>query len=224
MKISKYVALAKRRGYIRVVHTDDGILLGNSAALYKAPELPDMRGEEQIRAVLDIEPGQAKKIFITEDYAESFDDVYGMDLTDGLDKRTTGAKKIQSAAFVKGIYAQALEVDDGELIFYDEAFLAPLSDRFKESEYISLAVRETTKGVKYIVVMDGFEVLAGIMPMAIVTEDYLKELKKFEDKVYAQLLREQRREQARKMETEDGRKIDPDTGEIYEQQTMEDAV
>ena len=192
-----------------------------------------MRGEEQIRTVLDIEPGQARKIYIQEDTVSAFDDVFGMDLTDGMSD-TTSAKKIQSAAFVKGIYAQALEADDGELIFYNEDLLSPLSDRMKESEYIELAVRKTQKGQRFIVVLDGFEVLAGIMPVSVTSEEYLKELQKFEQKVYAQVVREKQREldKAAKAEGQTelfGKKnesqeqdFDPETGEIFGQQTIED--
>ncbi len=235
MKISKFVQLVKRRGYCCVVHTNSGeILLSNGAALYKAPGLPDMRGEEQIRTVLDIEPGQARKIYIQEDTVSAFDDVFGMDLTDGMSD-TASAKKIQSAAFVKGIYAQALEADDGELIFYNEDLLSPLSDRMKESEYIELAVRKTQKGQRFIVVLDGFEVLAGIMPVSVTSEEYLKELQKFEQKVYAQVVREKQRELDKAAKAEGQTELfgkeknesqeqdfDPETGEIFGQQTIED--
>ena len=54
MKLSKYVALAKR-GYCKVIHVQNsGIWLGLKCAIYRAVELPDIHGEGQARAVLDI--------------------------------------------------------------------------------------------------------------------------------------------------------------------------
>lgn len=218
MKISKYVQLLKRKGHGRVVHIADSgnIVLSTHASLYKAYGLPDMRGEDQIMTVLDIEPKQREKIYISEDYAASIDDVYGMNLEDGMEE-TVKARKLQMVVFVNGRYAQVLEADDGELLFYDETLLMPLSDRMKESEYIELAVRETAKGVRYIVFMDGFEVLAAIMPMDIVSADYLKELKKFETKVYEQYLRQERRKLEQAEAAEENNDYDPETGEVFEE-------
>lgn len=220
MKISKFVQIVKRRGRGIVIHLEGGgIVLSTGTAIYKTPGLPDMHGEEQIRTVLDIEPKQMEKIYISEDYAQDISDIYGCDLSDGYDG-TIGAKKLQTSVFVGGRFAQALEADDGELIFYDDALFEPLKDVEKESEYITLAVRKTPKGQRYVIFMDGFEVLAAVMPIDVVNEDYLKELKKFEEKVYRQLMRNK----ARKKEKEEAEKqgeFDPETGEIYEQQTIE---
>ena len=44
MKLSKYVALAKR-GYCKVIHVQgSGIWLGLKRAIYRAVELPDIHG------------------------------------------------------------------------------------------------------------------------------------------------------------------------------------
>lgn len=218
MKISKYVQLLKRKGHGRVVHIGNSgdIVLGTHASLYKAYGLPDMRGEDQIMTVLDIEPKQREKIYIVEDYATSIADIYGINLEDGMDG-TVKARKLQTVAFVNGRYAQALETDDGELLFYDDGLIAPLSDRIKESEYIELAVRETAKGVRYIVLMDGFEVLAAIMPEDIVSMDYLKELKEFETKIYKQFLRQEQRKMEQAEKAEESKSSDTETDEAAEE-------
>ena len=47
MKLSKYVALAKR-GYCKVIHVQNsGIWLGLKCAIYRAVELPDIHGEDR---------------------------------------------------------------------------------------------------------------------------------------------------------------------------------
>lgn len=71
-------------------------------------------------------------------------------------------------------------MDDGELIFYREAMLSPLAEQIKESDYIRYTVRKMESGQRYLVVHDGFEVLAAIMPVRIVTEKYLADLSEFQ--------------------------------------------
>ena len=45
MKLSKYVALAKRESFCRVIHVEgSGVWLGLRGAFYRATELPDVRG------------------------------------------------------------------------------------------------------------------------------------------------------------------------------------
>ena len=202
MKISKYVKLAKRCGHCIVINTEtSGTLLGIDTAFYRNEELPEMHGSDQIRAVLDIEPKQAKKIVFMERAAEGIDDVYGWDLSDGFDK-TLQAQILQVPVSFKGSYLKALEAEDGELLFYDEDLLSPMNDRIKASDYINLAVRQTEKGQRYIVLMDGFEVLAAILPMQVATEEYLKALYAFANKVKQQNERQRERDMQAENDTE----------------------
>ena len=53
----------------------------------------------------------------------------------------------------------------GELIFYDAALIAPIADVVKTSDYIQTVVRKTAGGAPYVVIKDGFEVLAGFAPL-----------------------------------------------------------
>lgn len=70
MKLSKYVALAKR-GYCKVIHVQNsGIWLGLKCAIYRAVELPDIHGEGQARAVLDIPEKAWGNTFFEEENAE----------------------------------------------------------------------------------------------------------------------------------------------------------
>lgn len=55
MKLSKYVALAKRESFCRVIHVkESGIWMGLRGAFYRATGLPDICGGDQAKAVLDI--------------------------------------------------------------------------------------------------------------------------------------------------------------------------
>lgn len=66
MKLSKYVKLVKGGGYCMVAHVEDsGIWLGTGSAIFRATELPDMVGEEQVRTVLDMPEKAWEKVHFT---------------------------------------------------------------------------------------------------------------------------------------------------------------
>lgn len=153
MKLSKYVKLVKGGGYCMVAHVEDsGIWLGTRSAIFRATELPDMVGEEQVRTVLDMPEKAWEKVH--------------------------------------------------------------LAEQIKESDYIRYTVRKMESGQRYLVVHDGFEVLAAIMPVRIVTEKYLADLSEFQALCTEQFYREQARGEFAAQETEE-----PDAEQIG----MEDA-
>lgn len=153
MKLSKYVKLVKGGGYCMVAHVEDsGIWLGTRSAIFRATELPDMVGEEQVRTVLDMPEKAWEKVH--------------------------------------------------------------LAEQIKESDYIRYTVRKMESGQRYLVVHDGFEVLAAIMPVRIVTEKYLADLSEFQALCTEQFYRERARGEFAAQETEE-----PDAEQIG----MEDA-
>lgn len=81
----------------------------------------------------------------------------------------------------------------GELIFYDSALIAPIADVVKNSDYIQTVVRKTAGGAPYVVIKDGFEVLAGFVPLKIITKQFLEDLSEFESACVSQYMREQER-------------------------------
>lgn len=83
MKLSKYAKLVKEGGYCSVIHAEDsGIWLGTRAALFRATELPDMVGEEQVRTVLDIPEKAWEKVHLEEKWVDSVHDIFGLNLAD----------------------------------------------------------------------------------------------------------------------------------------------
>lgn len=75
MKLSKYVKLVKNEGYCNVVHVaGSGIWLGTRSAIFRATELPDLEGEDQVRTVLDMTEKAWEKVYMKENYAESVKD------------------------------------------------------------------------------------------------------------------------------------------------------
>lgn len=72
MKLSKFANLVKNGGRCAVLHVaGSGIWLSTGTAIYRATELPDMEGSEQVRTVLDMTADAWKKVYLTEDWPES---------------------------------------------------------------------------------------------------------------------------------------------------------
>lgn len=217
MKISKYVKLVKNTGRCIVADVEgSGIWLGTGHGFYRATNLPSMEGREQVRTVLDVPEKAWEKVHLTEERFESVRNVMGMNLSD-YDKNEKRTEKVRVAAAPDGVWAACRRCDDGELIFYRESLLAPIMDEVEDSDYIMFTVRRMTNGQRYLAVHDGMNLLAAVMPMQVVSQEYLASLAEFEAMCTEQLYREQAR-------TGD----EPDTaepeGDDGEQIGMEDGV
>lgn len=212
MKVGKYVRLIKKKGYGVWINSNDGeVYLATGASIYKAPGLPCVSGDSTIKAVLDIDQKAAEKILLKEEYASGVSDVIGYDLSDFGAAGESEAKRMKVAAVIDGAIYSALQYNGVEIIFYDQELLAPLSDKLNDkdgSAYISYAVREHKKtGHPYIVVKDGFQTLAAIMPVAVLSDDYISELQDFQLMCIDQLNRDKARalECARRKAAEEGK-------------------
>ena len=177
MKLSKFANLVKNGGRCAVLHVaGSGIWLSTGTAIYRATELPDMEGSEQVRTVLDMTADAWKKVYLTEDWP----------------------------AAPNGLWCSACRCKvDGELIFYNEAYLAPLAEEIKKSEYIYYTARQTQTGQRYLVVHDGMDVLAAIMPMNILKEEYINDLAEFQALCMEQFYKDKERREAVIEEAED---------------------
>lgn len=175
MKLSKFANLVKNGGRCAVLHVaGSGIWLSTGTAIYRATELPDMEGSEQVRTVLDMTADAWKKVYLTEDWPESVSNVLGLNLAPYA-QGEQDTEKLKVAAAPNGLWCSACRCKvDGELIFYNEAYLAPLAEEIKKSEYIYYTARQTEAGQRYLVVHDGMDVLAAIMPMNILKEELLR--------------------------------------------------
>lgn len=203
MKISKYTALIKKKGYGVWINSENKqeCYLATSASVYKAHGLPYVDELEVAKAILDIDKKAEKKIMLKLEYKARVTDVLGFDLSDGKTEGEKRAEHNRAAAVIDDIYYSVLRCQGGELIFYDRALLAPLKDRFKDkeaAEYINYAIRyHMRSGDPYVVVKDGFETLAAILPVRVLSEDYISELQDFQLMCMDQLHRERAREKAK---------------------------
>ena len=113
-------------------------------------------------------------------------------------------EKLKVAAAPNGLWCSACRCKvDGELIFYNEAYLAPLAEEIKKSEYIYYTAQQTEAGQRYLVVHDGMDVLAAIMPMNILKEEYINDLAEFQALCMEQFYKDKERREAVIEEAED---------------------
>lgn len=193
MKISKFVKLVKNAGRCIVADVEDsGIWLGNGYGFYRATNLPKMSGREQVRTVLDVPEKAWEKVHLEEEEFESVRNVMGMNLSD-YDKGEKRAEKVRVVAALDGLWAACCRCSDGELIFYRESLLSPIMDEVENSDYIMFTVRRMTNGQRYLAVHDGMNLLAAVMPMQVVSQEYLVSLAEFEAMCTEQLYRERAR-------------------------------
>lgn len=123
MKLSKFANLVKNGGRCAVLHVaGSGIWLSTGTAIYRATELPDMEGSEQVRTVLDMTADAWKKVYLTEDWPESVSNVLGLNLAPYA-QGEQDTEKLKVAAAPNGLWCSACRCKvDGELIFYNEAY------------------------------------------------------------------------------------------------------
>ncbi len=94
---------------------------------------------------------------------------------------------------------RCLLCDDGQVIFYDEELLEPLSDIIGKGEYFQMTVRTKANGDRYIAIKDGLLLIAVIMPREVITEEYLDGMHSFLIKCSEQLERGKKLQEAKEM-------------------------
>ena len=181
MKLSKYVALAKRESFCRVIHVEgSGVWLSLRGSFYRATELPDIRGGGQARAVLDIPDKAFGNMFFEEIDAPAETDICGVNMTPGAPNEQP-ATELDMQVMFGGVGATALVCEDGELVFYNSALKAPISDVMQKSDYIQTVIRTAANGTKVVVIKDGFEPLAAIMPIKMLSNRFMSALYELEN-------------------------------------------
>lgn len=205
MKLSKYKDIAKREGACIQCNVEgSGIWFGTKSAIYNANELPHIECGNEMRTVLDLPEKDWKKISYRSQECEGLDNVLGMCLRE-YDEEEEYAQRQEMQAVYRGGIATALLTTGGELVFYNASLIALIAEQMKDSDYVVFTVRKYANGRRYIIVKDGFEVMAAIMPLNIITRKYLEELAEFEVLCTRQFHREQARIEAVIVDTdEDG--------------------
>jgi len=180
MKISKIAKLVKDAGCVQLIQVDVlTMFIGVGGAIYATDDLPLISGREQARAVLDLTKKQMESIEVIED-GGTINCIGPLGLNMKPDDKETvewEVKRIPAAAVVDNEIVDIMELEDGEILLFDSAYLSPLKEEQK-SPYFKFKVRETPTKQKYIVVYDGLFIKAVIMPMK-VGPKYFEQLDSF---------------------------------------------
>lgn len=116
-------------------------------------------------------------------------------------------QKIQAAYM--GMVCNVLYSKDGELLFYNREKLLPIVDRVEEG-YVRYFIRGKGSD-KYIVIKDGFELIACILPLKFLSKEYISELQDYQLACMDQFEREEEREKQRQEEQIEGQQTIPET-------------
>lgn len=198
MKLSKYAQIVKQ-DQTCMVYTGDGMWLGARAAMYRADGLPEVHGKEQAAAILSISEKKVDQMLFREiDLREEPSELC---LDDGTYEEMP-AQDVEMQACKDGRTYKALVAEDGELLFYDDRYLDPLADDFKDGNYKVLTVRRMGNGAPYIAVKNGLELLALVMPVQLLDERYMEKLSNFTALCAGQRIRERNRKNERMEESE----------------------
>ncbi len=193
MKLSKFAKLVKWGGYCHLFHVaGNGIWLGTRYGVYRAAGLPDTVDSKTILPILDFDPIAAQKITVNEEWFNSTQDINGLNLSDSS-YPDIAAKRCPLSVVYKGRCAVGMFCEDEELVFYDDNLLTPVNDVLQKSQYAEIVVRVDESGRRFVVVRDGMETIAGIMPVARLDKEFLADLADFQTRCTEQYLKNEAR-------------------------------
>lgn len=108
------------------------------------------------------------------------------------------AEKMKTIIAPQGLLRSCVRCKrDDELLFFNDGLLSPLCEEIKESDYIKYTVRTSRSGNRFLVVHDGLDVLAAILPTLVLSEEFLGELAEFQALCTEQFYKEKNRAQVR---------------------------
>ena len=206
MKLQKVAKLCKKTGVMRIFYgANDWIwYISDGVAAYPVHGVPVM-DKDSLFTMFDYDQKTREGILYTEAQLNS-GVIDFADKTDGEVEAKLGTYRNMQICH-GGYILQPLGYKD-RLLLFDVTKLAPL----EQSQYRALYVRVAASGVPYVVVKDGELLVAAILPMLEVPEEFTTAL---ED-----LVRDAKREaELRAMEGHDLQVrliFDPETGEVEE--------
>ena len=205
MQLGKYAKLVKREGFcaLRTIGEDgiDGVYLATRSTIFRDDRFPPVKNGEAMAAVLDMPEKDWCKVSFSSADCEGPWSVMGMDLRDSAPGDRV-AKKLEMAAFWKEHMVAALVCQDEELVFYDESLLSPVQKELADSRYVEYRIRQTESGGKYVVVKNCFELVAAVMPVEVISVEYLSRLQEFQTLSIQQFEREKIRRELATVRTE----------------------
>lgn len=168
MKFKKIIDLVKKHNTLCLFETKDCQYLSDGYSLYPLYNLPRFT-PEGLCAAYDIKPGQYDKMMIRNE--QGVPAAYNISDTDENEIPVEPISDVAIQFAGKMLYPY--QTSEG-IAFIDAKYLAPLSDMDKN--YISLFERHTLSGEIYFVVKHGFIFQAIILPVKIISKDFVESI------------------------------------------------
>lgn len=193
MKLSEFAKSVKKYGEVRLYNLAEtgDVILTDGYAAFVWHDLPRIKTPEELRAVLDI-PQKKWEETMNQIEEATLQNVAGYNFDAGCRGecalRETG---IQATGDYK-----TLATDDGRIIFFDPSFLSPIKELLQDAQYVTYWLRQTEIGTRYIVIKEGMEVIAMVMPVEkVVNEAFLRDLAEYQNMCIAEWERTKGRDQ-----------------------------
>lgn len=180
MKLSKFAPQVRRFALCDVVRIGAETWMGHPMGVYRAEGVPQVRGEEQTRAILSLSKKQMDKITLREDDFQSYaqyEAERGMCLNDWQAEDNEAWPMPDSMPMPAGVLA--LKARNGEMIFLYDALLDPIREDMKEDGATRYMIRKMPNNAPYVAVLNGMFLVAVLLPAEILTAAYVEGLKDF---------------------------------------------
>ncbi len=164
MKVGKIIKLCKDRRQVQTTIYDGTQWIGNGSGIYPLYRAP-VFGKDELCYAYDISDKQSSEIMYRE-----LPEFKGFCLDD-YEKSESEAERLPVTITKMGYTLVPYKTEEG-IYFIDKKYLAP----FDDEDEVSLYKRNRTDGAVYFVAKAGFVIMGIIMPVDIITNDFVKEL------------------------------------------------
>lgn len=180
MKIAKFSRLAQKSKYLDIIYFSGSgtTWMSNGYGFYSTMSFPRVADVGEILTAFDITRKAAEDMHFGNLVFDSPDGLESIDLDNYSDKEAD-AEVMQVVVSVGDRVLKAVQAA-GQLVFFDGAHLAPISDELADDDgYIRYYVRHKEDGTPYIVIKNGTIAIAVIMPVQVLSDMFMDSLKKF---------------------------------------------
>ena len=170
MVVKKIIQNCKKTKCITIYedHENEIQWIGDGYSLYPLHKMPKFDTETICRAY-DISEKQAEKIHFVHE-----DELPTLLCYDDIDDGENVLDPIKMALIHEGAYVQPYMTSQG-IKFMNQTYLAPVED--EGDMFMEVYERFTTRGNMYFAVKTGMQLLAIIMPIAVVSESFVDTLR-----------------------------------------------
>lgn len=173
MKIRKIIDLCKSNRKLYLYDTETVQWISDGFAVYPLFNLPRMN-EDTICAVYDIDEKKRKKIIM-----DTSRELPGAICFDDWQEGETEIVPLPMTFFTGGMQVTPYMTSQG-VAFMDNKYMAPILDA--DMDMLRIYERQTSSGEIYFAIKSGFLLVGIVMPVRIVTEQFVGNLKELTQK------------------------------------------